>query len=40
MKARNYNPVHDILELNIVLAKVQVATSKTKLEIEYNKLDI
>ena len=40
MKVCSYNPGHDILELYSVLAKVRVATSKTKLGIEYNKLGI
>ena len=35
-----YNPGHDILELYNVLVPIQVTTSKTKLDIQYNKLGI
>ena len=36
----NYNSVHNILELYNVLVQVQFATSKTKLDSWYSKLDI
>ena len=35
----NYNPGHNILELYNILVEIRFTTSKTKLDIQYSKLD-